>query len=225
MNNLYISLILLASLLSACQNNSHSGHETSSKEQETEHHDHSQHAVNGLESPYTKASAGYISEMSLYNLKSKWARQDGDSIQLESLKGKVQIVAMIYTSCDYACPRIMADLKRIEESLLGYKKEETGFVLVTIDPERDKPGVLNAYARKNKLDTDRWVFLTGEENNILELAALLNVKYRKELSMDIAHSNIISVLDKEGELIHQQEGLGVDPEETVKAITTLLKKI
>ena len=211
-----LCLLLSGSLLAACHNSSHSGNGSP----ESTHHNH-HHAVANESS----ASTGYTTEMSLYNLRSSWATQEGDSIELKSLKGKVQIVAMIYTSCDYACPRIIADLKRIDQSLTGYKKENIGMVLVTLDPERDTPEKLKEFAQQNKLDSRRWVFLTSQESNILELAALLNVKYRKELSMDIAHSNIISVLNQQGEVIHQQEGLGVDPDETVKAITGLLKRI
>ena len=41
--------------------------------------------------------------------------------------------------------------------------------------------------------------------------------------MDFSHSNIISVFNPKGELIHQQEGLGVDNKETVEAILKLTK--
>jgi protein SCO1/2 len=42
--------------------------------------------------------------------------------------------------------------------------------------------------------------------------------------MDFSHSNIISVFDKKGILIHQQEGLGVNNKETVdKIIETVYK--
>lgn len=218
MKLLISSLFLCGCTLAGCNNSTHSGHESSRTSPEKLH----QH---GGTPTHTSPSSAYTTEMSVYNLRSHWATQEGDSIGLEALKGKVQIVAMIYTGCDYACPRIIADLKRIEQSLSGYKKENIGMVLVTLDPERDTPEKLQDFAQKNKLQSDRWVFLTGKESNILELAALLNVKYRQELSMEIAHSNIISVLNQEGELIHQQEGLGVDPDETVKAITSLLKRI
>ena len=36
--------------------------------------------------------------------------------------------------------------------------------------------------------------------------------------MDFSHSNIISVFNAEGELVHQQEGLNVNNEQTVKKI-------
>ena len=42
--------------------------------------------------------------------------------------------------------------------------------------------------------------------------------------MDFSHSNIISVFNKEGELIHQQEGLGVNNKETVEKIIETVNK-
>jgi protein SCO1 len=166
-----------------------------------------------------------ITDMSLYNLDSEWISQSGEKIQLSDLQGKVQLVAMIYTECSYACPRIIADLRRIEEELKGIKKEQVGITLVTMDPERDTPQKLKEFAAKNKLDPNRWTILTSEEGNILELAALLNVKYKKESNGNIAHSNIITVLNSSGEIINQQEGLGIDPDETVNAIKGLIQQL
>jgi protein SCO1/2 len=39
--------------------------------------------------------------------------------------------------------------------------------------------------------------------------------------MDFSHSNIISVFDQQGELAHQQEGLGVNNKETIDKILGL----
>lgn len=160
------------------------------------------------------------SDLSLYNLTSNWVSHRGDSLQLSQLKGKIQLVAMVYSSCQYACPRIIADLKNIKESLP--EGEEVSFVLVSMDPERDTPEKLQAYAKKNNFDPRQWLLLTSKEENILELAAVLGVKYKKVNPTDYSHSNIITVLNKAGEMVHQQEGLGVDPAETVAAIQKLL---
>jgi protein SCO1 len=166
-----------------------------------------------------------MTDMSLYNLDSDWQNQHGEAIKLEQLQGKVQLVAMIYTHCSYACPRIIADLKRIENGLEQYKREDVGIVLVTMDPARDTPARLQEFAAANKLDANRWLLLTSAQDDIRELAALLNMKYKTELDGEISHSNIISVLNAKGEIIHQAEGLGVEPDETVNAIKGLLQKI
>ncbi|HSI90837.1 MAG TPA: SCO family protein [Adhaeribacter sp.] len=159
-----------------------------------------------------------VSDISLYNLESDWQDQTGKERQLSQFGGKIQLVSMIYTSCGYACPRLVADLKRIENSLIEFKREDVGIMLVTMDPARDTPENLQKFARDNKLDPSRWTLLTSSQDNIRELAALLNMKYKTELDGEISHSNIISVLNPNGEIIHQQEGLGVDPDETVKSI-------
>ncbi|NDK55663.1 SCO family protein [Pontibacter fetidus] len=166
-----------------------------------------------------------LSEMSLYNLESEWMNQENEPVKLPQLQGKVQLVAMVYTSCTYACPRIVADLKRIEASIEKYKNDEVGIVLVTMDPERDTPEKLKAFAEENKLDAGRWTLLTSDEGNIQELAVLLSMKYKNSGNGEIAHSNIITVLNPAGEIMHQQEGLGKDPDETVKSIEGLLKQL
>jgi protein SCO1 len=166
-----------------------------------------------------------LSDMSLYNLESEWQTEDNESIKLVQLNGKVQLVAMMYTNCTYACPRIVADLKRIEAKLNNYKNGEVGIVLVTMDPENDTPAKLQQFATDNNLDPERWTLLTSSEMNIQELAVLLNMKYKNGGNGEIAHSNIITVLNAGGEIIHQQEGLGKDPDETVKTIDGLLQNI
>src|SRR5690606_18980410 len=63
-----------------------------------------------------------ISDMSIYNLPSHWTTQDGDDIELKDLQGKVLAMVMIYTSCQAACPRLVADMRNIEKQIPTNKK-------------------------------------------------------------------------------------------------------
>lgn len=161
-------------------------------------------------------------DMSLYNLSSTWINHRNDSVKLDHLQGKLQLVALMYTSCTYACPRILHDLKMIDEQLNDEEKKYVDIVLVTLDPERDTPDNLKSFSEKFKLDDKRWTLLTSSESNIRELSGLLNVQYKKETTLDISHSNIISLLDANGELLFQKEGLGTDPDEMIKEIKRAL---
>src|SRR5690554_2530354 len=137
-----------------------------------------------------------------------------------SYNGTMASVAMvmIYTSCQAACPRLVADMRNIERQIPEDKKDQIQYVFVSIDPEVDTPERLKAFVIENKMDSDEWLFLRGSEEDTREFAAVLAVSYKRITPIDFSHSNIISVFDKKGEMVHQMEGLGVDSKETIQAI-------
>lgn len=166
-----------------------------------------------------------ISDLSIYNLPSQWTNQDGKNIELKSLKGNVLVMVMIYTTCKAACPRLVADMRNIESKLDKTTKKNVKLILVSIDPLTDTPQKLKSFAIANKMNQDPWIFLRSTEDNTREFAAVLAVNYKQISPMEFSHSNIISVFNPNGELIYQQEGLGVDNDKTVTKINEEAKKI
>lgn len=159
-----------------------------------------------------------ISGMSIYNLPSVWTDQDANEIQLKDLQGDVLVMVMIYTSCQAACPRLVADMRNIDEKLPSSTKGKVKMIFVSIDPETDTPERLKAFAKGNFMDNEPWLFLRSTEENTREFAAVLAVNYKQITPIDFSHSNIISVFNAGGELVFQQEGLGVDSDNTLNAI-------
>ena len=172
-------------------------------------------------SPKTKN----ISDLSIYNLPSKWTNQDGKDIEMKDMKGKVLAMVMIYTSCKSACPRLVADMRTIEERLPENIKDNVKLVLVSIDPAVDTPERLKSFSIENKMDGDQWEFLRSTEENTREFAAVLAVNYKKISPIDFSHSNIISIFNANGELAYQQEGLGVSSDEIIKKINQEAEKL
>lgn len=166
-----------------------------------------------------------ISDLSIYNLPSKWTTQDGNDIELKDLKGDVLVMVMIYTSCKAACPRLVADMRSIEEQIPSEIKNKVKLILVSIDPKVDTPKRLKEFSIENKMEGKQWLFLRSTEKNTREFAAVLAVNYKKISPMDFSHSNIISVFNAEGELVHQQEGLNVNNAETISKITDEANKL
>ncbi|MEG2101656.1 MAG: SCO family protein [Flavobacterium sp.] len=166
-----------------------------------------------------------ISDLSIYNLPSKWTTQDGKDIELKSLKGNVLVMVMIYTSCKAACPRLVADMRDIESKLDKNTKQHVKLILVSIDPKTDTPKKLKDFAIANKMNQDPWLFLRSSEENTREFAAVLAVNYKQISPIDFSHSNIISVFNPDGELIFQQEGLGVNNDKTITTINQEAEKI
>ena len=163
-----------------------------------------------------------LTDKSLYQLESKWTSDVGKEIQLGVLRGRPQIVAMFFTTCEYACPIIVDNMKSIEQALPEALRDKVDFLLVSFDVERDTVEALKAYREKTKLATARWTLLRGKEDDVRELAALLGINYQRDAKGQFSHSNVISVLNAEGELAFQQAGLNKDARETVAVIEKML---
>lgn len=130
----------------------------------------------------------------------------------------MQVVVLFFASCTSACPILLHDLQRIDSALPEGDRARVGFTLVTLDPERDTPAALHAYRDAHKLPAGRWTLLRGSADDTLELAALLGVKYKREVTGQFAHSNLITVLNDRGEIIHQLAGMNQDILPTAQAI-------
>jgi len=159
-----------------------------------------------------------LPEMSIYHLPSRWNTQNGKEIDLKSLRGSTLAVVMIYTSCPSACPRLLADMRRIEAKVSIATNKPIKYVMVSIDPETDTPQRMHEFASKNNMTGEQWLFLQGSLEDTRIFANVLAVKYKQISPMDFSHSNIISVFNEEGVLIHQQEGLGADNNNTIAAL-------
>ena len=112
-------------------------------------------------------------------------------------------------------------MKEIREGLTDAEKRKLGFMLFSFDPARDTPERLDTVARDMDLESPDWNLLTSDEANVQELAAATNIQYKDMTTGEFSHSNTILILDKNGEIVHRQEGIGSDP----KASIVVLKKL
>lgn len=154
---------------------------------------------------------GKPSDKSLYLLDSKWTSDTGKSIPLSVLRGRPQVVAMFFAQCEYACPVIVNDMKKLQAALPAGVREKTDFLLVSFDTQRDTPEVLAEFRKKRDLPVATWSLLRGGADDVRELAALLGVNFAQDSRGMFNHSNVITILNAEGEIAFQQTGLQQDP--------------
>lgn len=170
-----------------------------------------------IENKSDSVSPGGTKSESLYQLNGIWQTQNDQPFVLTQLQGKKQVVAMIFTHCGYACPRIVDDMISIQKKIDEKKKNEVGFLLVSFDTERDNPKQLTSFATEHKLN-DQWVLLHGDEDLVRQFSMLLGVNFQRNEDGNFSHSNIITLLDKNGKILKQQEGLEGDGSEILKLI-------
>ena len=89
---------------------------------------------------------------SVYQLPVQLTDQDGKRFEWSSRRGKVQLVSMFYTSCQYICPLIVESGKAVERQLAPAERGRLGILLVSMDPKRDTPAALMSVVNQRKLD-------------------------------------------------------------------------
>ena len=164
-----------------------------------------------------------LSARSLYQLDAKWTDDAGQTVKLAALRGQPVVVAMFFASCEYACPVLVNDLQRLRAALPAAVRERTRFVLVSFDTVRDTTAGLAAYRAKASLDAG-WTLLRGEATDVQDLAMLLGVKYKQDARGQFAHSNLLTVLNPDGEIAHQHPGLQGDISAAAKAVSGVAQR-
>lgn len=79
------------------------------------------------------------------------------------LKGKQVAINAIFTTCKDVCPLETANMVQLRRVLGGRVGKDVFLYSISIDPQRDTPEVLKAYAERFGAD---WTFLTGRPEDI-----------------------------------------------------------
>ena len=100
-------------------------------------------------------------------------------------------------------------------------RARTRFVLVTFDPGTDTPERLRALAAERGMDLSRWSLVRGADGDVRALATVLGVQYSRVGPRDFTHSNVITVVDPQGVVARQVEGLRQPVDAAARAIEAL----
>jgi len=118
--------------------------------------------------------------------------ESGQPLQLASLKGNVVVYDFIFTNCAGSCPMMTAALRKVTKKIDA--DAPVRFVSISVDPKRDTPPVLHAYAQKVRNDP-RWTFATGDWNTIRHLSI---DGFKLATDEQLLHSAKFAVADKNG---------------------------
>ncbi len=155
--------------------------------------------------------------------------QDGLAYTDKDMLGKVCVVEYFFTTCKGICPKMNANMRTVYEAY----KNEPDFMIVahTCDPDRDSSARLKFYADSMKIDTHKWVLLTGRKDSLYQLARsaylLDDPKNNVEKIEDqFLHTQFFALVDRDGQVRGQvYDGLKqVELDRLKKDIRTLLSE-
>jgi len=156
----------------------------------------------------------------------KFVNQNQDTVTNQSLNGNIYVADFFFTSCPSICPKVKTEMLKIYDEFI----DEPGFKMIsyTLDPKRDTPQKLKTYAENLDVETNKWMFLTGNQDDLMDLS---NKGYFVAAEEDdgapggFNHSGRIMLIDKKGHI--RGYSLGTKPNETpilIKKIKQLLNE-
>ena len=148
--------------------------------------------------------------------------QDGQSLTLSSLRGKVIVLDFIFTHCPGPCPLLSLKFSRLQQQLGDRLGTQVMLLSVTIDPRRDTPEVLTAYAQRYQANLAGWKFLTGTTRDILMVATAYGADYQATMEGIVDHRLLTCVIDREGILVKEFTGVNHTVEDLMTAIEQVL---
>ena len=132
--------------------------------------------------------------------------QRGRTVRAEDLRGRVWVADFVFTRCAAVCPILSTRLKSLTQRI--GPDDAVRYVSFSVDPEHDTPDVLAQYAARYQADPERWMFLTGDMNEV-ERTVVQGFKIfigdpepneNDPTLVEIAHGEHFVLVDRRGQL-------------------------
>ena len=139
----------------------------------------------------------------------EFVNQNGDTISNKDYEGKVYVAEFFFTTCPTICPRMNRNLVQIQNTFEEF--ENFGVASFTINPEYDTPKVLKEYADNYGITNPNWHLMTGEQEDIYELANVgfnIYAGENPDVEGGFEHSGNFALIDKNGFIRSRKDRFG-----------------
>lgn len=133
----------------------------------------------------------------------KFTNQDNQQVTEADLQGKVAVVEYFFTTCKGICPKMNKSMVGIYNEF----KDEPDFMILahTSQPETDSVARLKFYADSMKIDTKKWILVTGRKDSLYNMARISYLlddpKNNVESIEDqFIHTQFFALVDKNGKV-------------------------
>ena len=135
--------------------------------------------------------------------------QNGASLKLSDLKGKVVVLTFIYTRCPLPdfCPATDRAFGALAKQLGDVKgrADRVRLVSLSFDPEHDTPEVLRKHASVQGAVPPLWTYAVASHDELRKVAGPLGLTYGP-MKDEIVHDLSTAVIDTQGRLVVLKRG-------------------
>ena len=94
--------------------------------------------------------------------------QDGQTVTNENFANKIYVADFFFTICPGICPKLTGNMTKVAKTFKG--NENVMFISHSVTPDIDSVAVLKKYAEEHHINAMQWHLVTGDKNEIYELA-------------------------------------------------------
>lgn len=217
------SIISIIALGMGCSNN-HQGHHMQGDHKEHTNASQPQASNHGgssmMEKPFKPTATIGKSVVKDFT----YTNQDGKKVSQKDLKGKVWVADFIFTRCTHVCPMTMPIKVKLDEKLRA-EGLDVQFVSFSVEPDRDTPDVLKAYAKKYKDDLKKSQYLTGY--NFQQIKEFAKDSFGQELvqkEQGVSHGRSFYIIDASGKVVQEFDGTKPQYDQMMQAIKSIISK-
>jgi protein SCO1/2 len=137
----------------------------------------------------------------------EFINQDSLLVTNETFKDKIYVADFFFTSCRTISPKMKTQMLRVYDSI--QTMPEVLILSHTIDPDYDTVGLLHDFADRLGVKSNKWHFVTGEQDSIYSIA---QTSYFATAMMDksepdgFIHSGAFLLIDKQGRIRGKYDG-------------------
>lgn len=124
--------------------------------------------------------------------------QNGKQITQQDVAGKIYVADFFFTTCQGICPIMTGQMQRVYNHFQG--DSLILFLSHSVKPQEDSVPVLAAYAKKHGADSRQWHFLTGNKQELYEMARksyLVSLTEGDGSAADFVHTQFFALVDPE----------------------------
>jgi len=138
-----------------------------------------------------------------------FTNQLGNKITQADTKGKIYVTDFFFTTCGGICPKMTAQLKRLQDEFSG----DPNFLILshTVYPSYDSVEVLKRYAERFGANDKQWWFLTGSKEALYLMARKSYLVVPDPEDPNFEHGD-------ESDFIHTENFVLVDPDKRIRGM-------
>ena len=143
--------------------------------------------------------------------------QAGRPFGSDELKGQVYVASFFFTRCTSICPKLMYQVRTLQDRLKNEHQDGIHLVSISVDPENDTAENLASYAENVGVDPARWTLLSGEKERLFDILEKgfkvpLGEPMTTPTAIDIAHTGKLVLVDRQGRIrgYYESDPTGLD---------------